>query len=212
MKFLRLFLLLYLSVNSLYAQETSKAPLALPCRDGVYPYNQYYKNAVRAIVRQYPFELLDVRERMFSDTEKEFNYEFKLLERGFLNENNAKVYIKDSKLVGFITYEEWYPRHYALLGLPERKGQIGHLAVDKSYQKNGYAKRLMESVLDDFRKKPISSVKLVEMHTIRTNLDSFYSKFGFEGWPKGKFGGTIFILKLTQNPFLKAMKRLFGYD
>jgi ribosomal protein S18 acetylase RimI-like enzyme len=64
-------------------------------------------------------------------------------------------------------------------GYDGRRGYVHHLAVDPLYQKNGYGKKLMNELMERFRRNKVHKVHLfVEKHN--KNAITFYKRLGWE--------------------------------
>ena len=60
-----------------------------------------------------------------------------------------------------------------------RRGYVHHLAVDPSYQKKGYGKKIMEELIEIFRDMKVHKIHLLIQKTNR-KVVKFYSKLGWE--------------------------------
>jgi len=83
----------------------------------------------------------------------------------------AKV---EGKVVGFVSGDaNWYSRRER-----KRVGAIHEIVVDPDYQGLGVGKRLMENILEYFKKKGLDTAELW-VGDENTRAISFYKKFGF---------------------------------
>ena len=59
-----------------------------------------------------------------------------------------------------------------------RRGYVHHLAVDPDYQKNGYGKKIMDELIEQFRKKKVHKIHLFIEKT-NPAVVNFYHNLGW---------------------------------
>lgn len=99
--------------------------------------------------------------------EKDYNY--------FLDKQFIYVAEESSKIIGFITGEILSKKAWYTVQL----GTINNLFVLKEYRGNGIGKKLMETLMNDFKEKGIENFELYAFST-NENALRFYEKLGFK--------------------------------
>jgi len=59
-----------------------------------------------------------------------------------------------------------------------RRGYVHHLAVDPDYQKKGYGKKIMDELIEQFRKKKVHKIHLF-IEKINPEVVNFYRNLGW---------------------------------
>jgi ribosomal protein S18 acetylase RimI-like enzyme len=148
-------------------------------KDGIYPYCPIYQEELVKIA-------LDNKWRLVSgatSTEEQAIYVCTTqigiaLYKEEGRDNQAKIYLKDGQLVGFITY--WIK----MGGLQIKSLETGphyyihHLAIDKKHRGKGYASALLEAALNDCKSKGACKITL-DTSGNHEDLNRLYTKFGF---------------------------------
>ncbi len=148
--------------RSLYSLE--QYLLAAPVRDGIADFD-FVRDAV-------PLEgIFKKNWRLIVDDPSARNFSAKYMWdylTGYKPALTVKVLYEQGALAGFITYN-----YYAL----DRMGHVSILAVDESFRKKGYGKKLLEYAFKSLGSQGASSVWLV---TGATNVaaQSLYEKIG----------------------------------
>ena len=71
------------------------------------------------------------------------------------------------------------PNLFLIGAFDGRRGYVHHLAVDPSYQKKGYGKKIMEELIEIFRDMKVHKIHLFIQKTNRQVVE-FCSKLGWE--------------------------------
>lgn len=184
--------------------------------DGVHHYQDSHEQDVKRIARQHASDIF----QFYHETKDEgrFDRHFKEELLSDLKDEKGYVFLKDNKPVGFVTYLRFQPWHLRVFNKlfgasrkPVENGYINALAVDENQRGKGYGVKLMQHAMDDFKNNNVYKVRLTTIKDVHDKLKKFYSKFGFSDVRTSKYSdwSTLYIAKLSSNPWLGLLKKAF---
>ena len=119
---------------------------------------------------------------------------FSIAESSVNPDYQTRAAMVDGKIVGFAMYTEWVNASW----MKEQKpGEyyIPRVMVDKSYQGNGYGRKLMESLINEIEKNRPKAIHIVYCPD-NTVAKALYLSLGFEEYGKNSDGETLARLTL----------------
>jgi len=111
----------------------------------------------------------------------------------------CKVLLKNNKPIGFITYTihlPWYKKYLKkqfpqFPSIAKPVAYIHHLAIDESYQKNGYGKKLLTTAINDCKEQNAVKIILRTTDWADRPLNLFYINHGFHSTRGGSKFSTV---------------------
>lgn len=80
----------------------------------------------------------------------------------------SKVYLKDDKIIGYISYQIMYER-----------AELNYIFVKEEERKKGIASKMLEYMLNNLKEECIETIDL-EVNSLNKKVINLYQKYGFK--------------------------------
>lgn len=80
----------------------------------------------------------------------------------------SKVYLKDDKIIGYISYQIMYER-----------AELNYIFVKEEERKKGIASKMLEYMLNNLKEENIETIDL-EVNSLNKKAINLYQKYGFK--------------------------------
>ena len=80
----------------------------------------------------------------------------------------SKVYLKDDKIIGYISYQIMYER-----------AELNYIFVKEEERKKGIASKMLEYMLNNIKEENIETIDL-EVNSLNKKAINLYQKYGFK--------------------------------
>ena len=80
----------------------------------------------------------------------------------------SKVYLKDDKIIGYISYQIMYER-----------AELNYIFVKEEERKKGIASKMLEYMLNNLKEECIETIDL-ELNSLNKKAINLYQKYGFK--------------------------------